>query len=60
MNVLEMFAASMYLLESIIKRLQSKDMSLTAVLSIALTAFEYGICMMENEKETTKGVKHAR
>ena len=57
MNVLEMFNASMYLLESIIKRLKSQDMSLTAVLSAALTAFENANCTVVNEKEITKGVK---
>lgn len=57
MNLLEMFNASMYLLESIIKRLKSGDTSLTAVLSTALTAFENANYMVANEKEITKEVK---
>lgn len=57
MNLLEMFNASMYLLEYIIKRLKSENASLTAVLSAALTAFENANYTVVNEKETTKEVK---
>lgn len=57
MNLLEMFNASMYLLETIIKRLKSEDTSLTAVVSAALTALENSNYTVANEKETTKEVK---
>lgn len=57
MNLLEMFNASMYLLESIIKRLKSGGTSLTATLSVAFTALENANYMVVNEKETTKEVK---
>lgn len=57
MNMLEMFNASMYLLESIVKHLKSENTSLTAVVSAALTAFENANYTVVNEKETTKEVK---
>lgn len=57
MNLLEMFIASIYLLEYIMKRLKSEDMSLTAVLSAALTTLENVNCTVLNEKEITKEVK---
>lgn len=57
MNLLEMFNTSMYLLESIIKRLKSENMSLTAVVSAALTAFEKANCAMIDEKDLPKEVK---
>lgn len=57
MNLLEMFNASMFLLETIIKRLKSEDTSLTAVVAAALAAFENANYTVVNENETTKEVK---
>lgn len=57
MNVLEMFNASMYLLETIIKRLKSGGTSLTAVVAAAFAALENSGNMVVNEEETTKEVK---
>lgn len=57
MNLLEMFNASMYLLETIIKRLNSNDMSLTAALAVAFAALENANCTVVDENETTKEEK---
>lgn len=57
MNLLEMFNASMYLLETIIKHLKSDNLSLTAVVAAAFAALENSGHMVVNEEETTKEVK---